>query len=376
MMPLRHLRLATNSLMPKAAGARHELFLARAAIFHAIEMLGIGPTQTVLVPAYICTSAVDPILAAGARIEYYRIDRKCEVDLADIRKRIRPQTAALLVVHYFGFPAPVNRLRKLCDEHGVALIEDCAHVLSGGGREHALGTFGDVSVFSWRKFIPVYEGGGLLVNRPEDRFCPDLSPVPATVSLRSASHAASSVPVIDAAKRRLRSILKHRRSSEQISESITASTPDIFETYTDEFEPDISSYQMTRPTRWILRHVDISRIAALRRANFESLAERLADTPGISLLHEKPPPGGAAWVFPIVVNAIRDAHKLLRKLGIPATAWDGVRPAQLDTGFEDAEFLYHHLVFLPVHQGLQAAHLDRIAVAVQRLSSNAARSTV
>src|SRR5437867_1289218 len=50
--------------------------------------------------------------------------------------------------------------------HGLALIEDCAHVLSGEVEGKSLGTIGDAAVFSWRKFLPIYDGAELVINRP------------------------------------------------------------------------------------------------------------------------------------------------------------------------------------------------------------------
>ena len=64
-LALRHLRLARHALTHSGNGRRFDLFMARSAIFHATRMICTGPGQSVLVPAYICRTAVDPITAAG-----------------------------------------------------------------------------------------------------------------------------------------------------------------------------------------------------------------------------------------------------------------------------------------------------------------------
>ncbi len=78
-----------------------------------------------------------------------------------MERRITPRTKAVCVVHYAGYPAAADRLRELCDAHGLALIEDVAHAPSAtlGGR--ALGTWGLAGAFSFfsNKVLSVGEGG-------------------------------------------------------------------------------------------------------------------------------------------------------------------------------------------------------------------------
>jgi len=115
----------------------------------------------VLVPAYICASAVEPIEAFGAKVVFYEVGRDCLPDVSDLEAKIDDRTRAVLAVHYFGFPCGIRQIRKICDRHGLSLIEDCAHVLRGEDGGQPLGTFGEASVFSWRKFLPLYDGGEL-----------------------------------------------------------------------------------------------------------------------------------------------------------------------------------------------------------------------
>jgi hypothetical protein len=147
---------------PALAGER--FFWARNAIYQALSVLGIGPGDQVLLPAYICNSAVDPVLGRGAEVAFYDVGRDCEAHPAEIEARIGRRTRAVMIVHYCGFLQRVDRLRELCDRRGVLLIEDCAHVLRSEGSGHAMGRVGDAAVFSWRKFLPVQDGAALVVN--------------------------------------------------------------------------------------------------------------------------------------------------------------------------------------------------------------------
>jgi dTDP-4-amino-4,6-dideoxygalactose transaminase len=140
------------------------VFSGRTAIFHGLRVLGIAPGERVLVPAFNCASLVEPIRRYGAKAAFYKIDADCSADFDDIERRIDSTTRAIVVIHYFGFPERLERFRELCARRGVYLIEDCAHVLTGAAGAIPLGATGDVSIFSWRKFLPVGDGGQLVIN--------------------------------------------------------------------------------------------------------------------------------------------------------------------------------------------------------------------
>src|SRR5271157_5624010 len=142
------------------------LALARNAIYFALGALGLTSEDEVLVPAYICAAAVEPIRAYGAKPIFYGINKDCSADLLDIERKIGSRARALLFVHYFGFPnRNIRELRSLCDLRNLLLIEDCAHVLCGETDGVPLGQIGDAAVFSFRKFLPVRDGAELRLNR-------------------------------------------------------------------------------------------------------------------------------------------------------------------------------------------------------------------
>ena len=125
-------------------------FWARNAIFHGLRALGIRSGQKILVPAYICKSAVEPIEQFGADVVFYEIRRDCTPDWPDLESKLHGNVGGLMAVHYFGFPCDIPRFRALCDRHDLFLIEDCAHVLEGLASQHRFGEVGDFSVFSSR----------------------------------------------------------------------------------------------------------------------------------------------------------------------------------------------------------------------------------
>ncbi|MHB1099237.1 MAG: DegT/DnrJ/EryC1/StrS family aminotransferase [Burkholderiales bacterium] len=137
----------------------------RHALFEALALSGVGKGDTVLLPEYICRDALSAVRALGARAAYYPVD-------ASLKMAASPDTLpgarAIIAVDYFGFPQDLSRFETYCKESGAILIEDNAHgFLSRDEKGKYLGTRGDIGIFSFRKSIPLVNGSGMLVNRPE-----------------------------------------------------------------------------------------------------------------------------------------------------------------------------------------------------------------
>jgi dTDP-4-amino-4,6-dideoxygalactose transaminase len=85
------------------------------------------------------------------------------IDVADAARRITPRTRAIVAVHFGGYSADVLALRKLCDERGLILIEDCAQAIGARVDDtgHQVGTVGELGTFSFfsKKQLCVGEGG-------------------------------------------------------------------------------------------------------------------------------------------------------------------------------------------------------------------------
>ena len=103
-----------------------------AALHLACLAAGLGPGDEVIVPAFT-------FVASAARRALRRAPSRCSatssarsdlnLDAADVARRITPRTKAVMAVHFCGYPADVQALRELCDEHGLVLIEDCAQAI-------------------------------------------------------------------------------------------------------------------------------------------------------------------------------------------------------------------------------------------------------
>ncbi len=154
-------------------GARHAIALSSctAALHLAYLAAGVGPGDEVIVPAFTFVATAAAALYCGATPVFAEIASRANpsIDPAHVERLITPQTKAICVVHYAGYAAPVDRIKELCDAHGIALIEDAAHAPSATLGERKLGTWGLAGAFSFfsNKILSVGEGGLLCTDSDE-----------------------------------------------------------------------------------------------------------------------------------------------------------------------------------------------------------------
>lgn len=91
------------------------------------------------------------------------------IDPASVEKHITKNTRIILPVHYGGHAVDLDPLLKLRQQHNLTLIEDCAHATGATYKSKPLGSFGDISVFSFQavKNLATGDGGMLLTNNDE-----------------------------------------------------------------------------------------------------------------------------------------------------------------------------------------------------------------
>jgi perosamine synthetase len=376
--------LALRQSEPPIAGLpqtsrRVPLFWARNAIYHALRAFKVGTGDEVLVPAYICSAAIEPILATGAKIVLFDVRRDASADLPALEAAVSSRTRAIVLVHYFGVPQDAPGIRALCDRRDLFLIEDCAHVQSGSVAGRSLGTWGDASVFSWRKFFPLFDGGELILNRAD---C-ELTFQPAHESILFTLRAAKNIFESSFTRRQSGSNPPPGESVEASSQNAPSNGnaggrragPLGVDNNSPSFQSEMVNFPMSRTSRFLLECADFPATARARRENYKFLCDAMRDFTGVKPLFAELPEGVVPYVFPAVFDA-PDSHLPLRRAGIPAVSWEGVRHAMAGKReFPGAGFLYDHAVFLPVHQDLTRADLEAIARAVRAVNAPAKAAT-
>jgi perosamine synthetase len=137
------------------------------ALHLAFAALDIGPGDEVIVPSFTFAPCADMPALCGAKIVFVDSDpATLNVDPQQVAEAITPATRAVLAVHMFGNPCDMSALSTLCRERGLRLVEDCAQAIGAAHQGRRVGTFGDVSTFSFypNKHITTGEGGMVLTN--------------------------------------------------------------------------------------------------------------------------------------------------------------------------------------------------------------------
>lgn len=171
-----------------AAGARHGVATVNgtAALHLALRVAGVGPGDTVLVPALTFIAPVNAVRYTGAHPvfidaepDYWQMDveqvrdfllRRCSREPGGLCDRATGRrVAAVLPVHLLGHPVDLEQLVPLCRDLGVAVIEDATESLGAHHRGTPVGHLGDAACFSFNgnKLITT-GGGGMFVTDDEE----------------------------------------------------------------------------------------------------------------------------------------------------------------------------------------------------------------
>lgn len=139
----------------------------RESLLALLKAMDLQTGEEVIIQGYTCAVVANAIHAAGGVPVYADIDADTlNLNANDVQKKITHRTRAVMCQHTFGIPANTKALRKICDEHKILLIEDCAHVMPDG--ESDIGKLGDALFFSFGrdKAISGVTGGALLTKDP------------------------------------------------------------------------------------------------------------------------------------------------------------------------------------------------------------------
>ena len=138
-----------------------------AALDVAVDALGIGPGDEVILPAFTIISCIGQIVRAGAKPVLVDSDPETwNMDAKQIESKITSKTKAIMVVHTYGLPVDIDPVLDIARRHGLKVIEDAAQMHGQTYKDRPCGSFGDVSTFSFypNKHITTGEGGMLTID--------------------------------------------------------------------------------------------------------------------------------------------------------------------------------------------------------------------
>lgn len=140
---------------------------ATAALHGACFATGISRDDEVIVPTYTFVASANCVVYQGGTPVLCDVEEKTfNVDPKEIEKKITPHTKAVISVDFAGRPADYESVLKLVKEHNLTLIEDASQALGGTWNGKKIGSFADMTVFSFHpvKSITTGEGGMIVTN--------------------------------------------------------------------------------------------------------------------------------------------------------------------------------------------------------------------
>jgi perosamine synthetase len=137
------------------------------ALHLALLALGIGPGDEVIVPTFTYIASVNSIVYCGATPVFVdSLEKTWQINPEDILNKISSKTKAIMIVHLYGQSCDMDRICKIAKDNNIFLIEDCAEGFGTYYKGKHVGSFGDISTYSFfgNKTITAGEGGMVVTN--------------------------------------------------------------------------------------------------------------------------------------------------------------------------------------------------------------------
>lgn len=153
-------------------GARNAVAVnsATSALDIAVQSLELSRGSEVISTAFTFAATNNALLYNGLTPVFADIQSDTRnIDPEDIRKKITSRTRAIMAVDFAGHPCDLDEIREIADEHDLYFIEDAAHALGAGYKGKKIGTFADITIFSFHPVKPITtgEGGAAMTDDPE-----------------------------------------------------------------------------------------------------------------------------------------------------------------------------------------------------------------
>ena len=139
----------------------------------ALESLNIPKNSEVIVPNFTFLSPAEAVVRGGYKLVLADINLDdFTISIESLKNLITKKTSALIVVHLFGNPCNMTEIKKITDNHGIKLIEDCSQAHGARYNEKIVGNFGEIGTFSFypTKNLGAFGDSGAIVTNKKSLF--------------------------------------------------------------------------------------------------------------------------------------------------------------------------------------------------------------
>lgn len=353
----------------------------RGALLQACTKIARRGKTDILLPAYHCPSGISPAIHAGLKPVFYRIRRDLSIDFDDLNAKLGADTAAVLVIHYFGVATDLQSLQGL-RERGVEIIEDWSHSFLQGTPPRLSGSSGDYRVYSFWKLVPTMVGGGLW-QRGIDRQT-NMRPKPQPpmhermVRLKRMFEEALNRSGYTRAKalfNRFEAMRIARRPQESATVSSTDRKPSPGESHYP-FDLTLANCRMPGLAKRILEGADLTGLMAQRRNNFDLYGRLLVNSHQLQIPYPVLPADTCPWVFPVLLQNRDNIDHIWRAHGVALHTFGIYLHSALFRNTDaatiaDAKYLSEHLLCLAIHQDIRAEQIECSSATINHYLANA-----
>lgn len=327
------------------------------------QALKASSKGTGLLPAYLCSSMIQPFIEEGVSVEFYGVNADLTIDVADLEQRVNlVQPSSALFVNYFGFPVgdgEAETLRQIRQQCWV--IEDCAQGSLVEREDPVVGGIGHFVITSFRKYLPVPDGG--LVINYTDLSMPTLLPT-------SGSWVRHRV---------LAKYLRHEYLHGGLAQpELEDAFLSLFSSSEDELDSDVPMQAMSQLSVRLMAALNLMEAMDRRRRNYDFLLQQFGDNPLLKSIgrpiRTDLQEGVSPLVFPVRISEGR--RDVLPRELVSLRVFCPVNwrlPAQIsEQEYPEAHGLSRQILGLPIdqrygHDDMQSL-IERLTQAWERLN--------
>lgn len=308
------------------------------------KILDLSINYEILLPSYLCQEVLNPFKNI-VNIVFYKINEDLSINIEDIRTKLSKYTKAILVIHYFGFPQDISILKNMQKNSSFVIIEDVVQSFLSEHDENVFGQCGDISISSYRKWIPIPDGSLLTFNKEQKNniyFLTSGFSHHLYIFLRSVGLLTKYLYV-------RYNIISFRK---------------IFTICFVKSERLLSTYnkpaKISKISSMLLDKFDYTSIVKKRRENFKYLLDGLKNEDAIKPLFQVLPKGVCPLGFPIIVDN-RDSlkKKLIENFVYTPVHWE--LPHEInEKDFPISRKISKHILTIPIDQRYTTNDMDYI----------------
>ena len=137
-----------------------------AALDIAVAITGVSKGDEVVIATFTIISCMSEVLRRGAVPIFVDCGSDYNVSFTDVQQKITPKTKVVIIPHIFGLGSEIKQIFNYCRGRNIVVIEDCAQAIGQEVNDATVGTYSDMSVYSFypNKHITTGEGGMICTN--------------------------------------------------------------------------------------------------------------------------------------------------------------------------------------------------------------------